>query len=408
MVSPQRAVQPARRMEYFAHVEGLRGVAALYVFLYHVWQNGIYARSDVFDRTIAWSTGFLSYGHYAVPVFIVISGFCLGMPIVRRRDAGFDAVRFAKRRALRLMPAYLLALAASVPLLFATHALRGDHVPVSGLAASMAAHVMLVHNLFRGAALSINAPMWSIALECQIYVIFALVLIPVWRRFGWAAQLLVAVLLGLVPHFARHGYLDWTAPWMLGLFGMGFAAAALRTIDARRAPRWLALAVGGAALAVVVPSSAPSSVDWAKDSLVGVAVAFFLLTSTRGDGATVAGRVLALRPIVLLGTFSYSLYLVHGPLVASVCALLVRLRTGAAASVIAYAALVAGGIGIAYVLYRLAERPFMSDGLRRSNDAAVQSFAAPNAQQVEGPSPMPSAPAGADRRVAVAAAEPSH
>ena len=67
--------------------------------------------------------------------------------------------------------------------------------------------------------------MWSIALECQIYVVFALLLIPVWKRFGPWAQLAVALVLGLAPHFVFHGRFDYTIWWLLGLFAMGVVAA---------------------------------------------------------------------------------------------------------------------------------------------------------------------------------------
>src|SRR5665213_1519018 len=68
-------------------------------------------------------------------------------------------------------------------------------------------------------------PMWSIALECQIYVVFALLLVPVWRRFGPWAQLAVALAIGLAPQLLFRGALAYTAPWLLGLFAMGVVAA---------------------------------------------------------------------------------------------------------------------------------------------------------------------------------------
>jgi peptidoglycan/LPS O-acetylase OafA/YrhL len=358
-------------IDYYPHIEGLRGVTALYVVLYHVWQNGIVLRVDVFGAVLPVMTRFLAFGHYAVAVFIVISGYCLGLPVLRGPTLPFDPKRFAKRRARRLLPAYMLVLSLSLIPFAITHSLRGDHVPISHVAASFVTHVLLIHNLYRAAALSINAPMWSIALECQIYVVFALVLVPVWRRYGWCAQLVVAVALGILPHFALHGGFDWTAPWMLGLFGMGFAAAANQRSGG--VSRWAALGAAFLALGIVLPSSDPSPNDWAKDSLVGVAVALFLLTSASAGRSTLVGRALSAPFIIALGTFSYSLYLVHGPLVAMTCAALARYHVGVVGSLASYAGLVVATLGVAYGLYRVAELPFMSAALRSSNEKAVRS-----------------------------------
>jgi peptidoglycan/LPS O-acetylase OafA/YrhL len=64
--------------------------------------------------------------------------------------------------------------------------------------------------------------------------------------------------------------------------------------------------------------------------------------------------------MVVLGTFSYSLYLIHGPLVLLVGAALAHYHTGAAASALAYGLLIPTVLALAYGFYRIAERPFLS------------------------------------------------
>jgi peptidoglycan/LPS O-acetylase OafA/YrhL len=354
---------------YYAHVEGLRGVAALYVFVYHIWQTATASQAPlVIARNATW---LLQYGHFAVAAFIVISGYCLGLPVANHPERRFSAKAFAWRRARRLMPAYIAALFLSVGIVVVTASLRGHHIPVVNLAVGVLAHLALVHNLYHPLTEYINGPMWSIALECQIYVVFALLLVPVWRRFGPFAQLGVSVVLGLTPHFLLHGMFDWTIPWLLALFGMGVLAAALTARPLPRAIPWraLSLVLGAAALVAVAlcPDDTPDGAYWPFDLVVGIAIAVYFVASS-GTRPGMLARFLGSRPIVLLGAFSYSLYLLHGPIVLLAGAALARFHASALASAVAYGLLVPVVLVLAYGFYRVAERPFLSPALRAAID----------------------------------------
>lgn len=358
---------------YFPHVEGLRGIAALYVFLYHLWQTGISHAGATLGVLLPATLPWLQFGHFAVAVFIVISGYCLGLPVAQRLDGPFSVRRFAARRARRLGPAYALALVLSLIPFWTTAALRGQHIPLWHVGVAFAAHVALIHNLFPPLAAYLNGPMWSIALECQIYVVFALLLIPVWKRFGPWAQLAVALVLGLLPHVAFGGRFDYTICWLLALFAMGVVAAHVTAQNrpVTRLVRWVALFVAVLAVLAILPAgdAAADGSLWPADLLVGAAVALFLVTSDGGRLPWTA-RVLSLRPVVTLGTFSYSLYLVHGPLVLLTGAALARFHVGAAGSALAYAVLIPSVIALAYGFYRVAERPFLSAGFRAAIERA--------------------------------------
>jgi peptidoglycan/LPS O-acetylase OafA/YrhL len=210
--------------------------------------------------------------------------------------------------------------------------------------------------------------MWSIALECQIYVVFALLLVPVWRRAGVYAQLALAITIGLAPHFLLHGFLDGTVPWLLGLFGMGVVAAQLST----RAPnvvtwRWISVVAAIAAIVAIAAhgEGTPDGAYWGADLVVGLAVAVFFVASS-GLRAPLAAQALSLRPIVLLGAFSYSLYLVHGPIVLLTGAALQRANAGTTAAAVTCALLIPLVLALAYGFYRVFERPFLSPALRAS------------------------------------------
>jgi peptidoglycan/LPS O-acetylase OafA/YrhL len=362
-VTPNRA--------YYPHVEGLRGAAALYVFLFHIWQSGC---EDAAGTLRGWfaATQIMQYGHFAVAAFIVISGYCLALPVAMRPERPFGVGAFFRRRARRLMPAYLLVLFLSVIPFCLTALLQAKPISPPHIALGLAMHVAMIHNLFLASNEYLNGPMWSIALEIQIYAVFALLLIPVWRRYGTAAQLGVAVVLGLVPHFLLHR-LDWTSPWLLGLFAMGVGAAQLtaRPELARWPWRWIAAAATVVALVSMIPyrdQVTPDGAIWPMDIALGVAIAAFFVAAARSPRLFPA-RFLSIRFFVVLGSFSYSLYLVHGPLVRVAAAALARAHAGTLVSVVAYAALVPLVVAAAYAVYRVAERPFFSAFAKATIDA---------------------------------------
>jgi peptidoglycan/LPS O-acetylase OafA/YrhL len=195
----------------------------------------------------------------------------------------------------------------------------------------------------------------------------------VWRRFGPWAQLAVALVIGLAPQLLFHGALAYTAPWLLGLFAMGVVAAQVTASGVRIVPavRWLAFAAGVAAIAAMLPAgdAAADGSVWPSDLIVGAAVALLFVT---GGGTVVplTARLLSLRPVVTLGTFSYSLYLIHGPMVLVAAALLLRLHAGTALSAVVYGALIPLVIGLAYAFYLVAERPFLSPEFRAALELA--------------------------------------
>jgi peptidoglycan/LPS O-acetylase OafA/YrhL len=369
----------ASRRLYFPHVEGLRGLSALYVFLFHLRETAI--DNPVFARLVH-ATPFLGFGHYAVSIFIVISGYCLAEPLAAQPERRFDVGAFARRRIRRIYPAYFGALILSALLFYAWSVpLFGGVEPFSHLMLALVTHAFLVHNLIHGTSEYLNGPLWSVGLEAQIYVVFALVLVPLWRNFGVWAQLIVAVVAGLVPHFLLHGALDWTCPWFLGLFAIGVCAAQFTHRRATRVPWKPLAALLGIAALVLVPLSGVHTLRGgyygpyiATDFLVGLAVGLFFVASAGRHGELWApARVLALRPFERLGLFSYSIYLLHVPFVYVLYETIVTHHiTGLLANLL-YLALIPVMLLVAYGWYRVLERPFMSARLR----AAVQSVPEP-------------------------------
>ena len=374
----------------YAYLEGLRGLAALYVVFFHVWQGCVLGspQSTAVDLGLGWAAG----GIPAVAVFITLSGFLLGLPVARAGELAGGVAGFARRRARRILPPYLAALALSAAFegyalpVAQQWALGPDPAPapvgregeIDGggaeafptAARNLAAHAALVHNLRPETIYAINGPLWSVATECQIYAAFALALVPLRRAAGPGAALAAGAALGGLAWLAEPAVPPGACLWLVGCFALGAAAAEVaggrwQHLLARGPWRGCALlALAGVAW---VPLQAACHVYWAEAMIVPAAFAALatcalILAARRGDGWAVRlARRLAGRGPARLGAMSYSLYLTHGPLVGAADALLRRADFAPAERLpLMVGAAVPACLAVAWGFHRAFERPTLA------------------------------------------------
>ncbi len=385
---PQTMLGPiARRPDAVPRVrldflDGIRGIAAFYVMLSHAYTMAAFGDDKV---SIPLSTAFLraarwlTYGHYAVGVFIVLSGFCLMLPVVeshdRRLQGGLRG--FAKRRAKRILPPYYIALAFVVALVL----IQSIRHPGSGSeemsAGNIISHLLLIHNLDRNFSNYLDGPMWSVAWEWQIYFLFALILLPVWRKWGISTAIVVGFAIGSLPWLLlpTHSNFNWTSPWYVGLYALGMSAAVVLDDQTGRyrmirSPSvqnvaLLSIASGFLILAVLRPQWLEFDFYWIIDVFVGAFAALFILACSNESNrlrlhkAAVLG--LESRALMRLGTFSYSLYLIHFPILQRISDIL---RQHHFSHYFQFGFLLCVGIpvclGLSALFYLAFERPFVS------------------------------------------------
>ena len=217
--APADAGPPRQRL---AGLDGVRGLAALFVVVNHVFLRAF--PGYPVDRAPFWAAWFI-YGRFAVVVFIVLSGFSLALAPARHGWRLDGVSRFARRRARRILPAYWAALAFSLAVAWLVVPPPGQGVPD---AKSVVVNGLLVQNLV--GAPSPNRSFWSIAVEAQLYIAFPLLLLMV-RRWGAlvmvaAVTLLVAAVGILGPHVARLDvFVIQSPPDLAALFAVGVVSA---------------------------------------------------------------------------------------------------------------------------------------------------------------------------------------
>ena len=352
--------RPASRR--LAGLDGVRGLAALFVVVNHVFLRAF--PGYPVDNAPFWA-GWFIYGRFAVVVFIVLSGFSLALSPVRRGWQLGGISSFAQRRALRILPAYWAALVFSLVVAWLVAPPPGEALPDLR---AVVVNGLLVQNLVSAPAP--NRAFWSMAVEAQLYILFPLLLLTV-RRWGTVAMVATVTFfvaaVGIVgPHVAHLDYIviqsppDLAALFAVGILTAGIVAAS----DVRRSWPWARLTL--AAAAPVLATIWWQGSVWTLDNLLwvdlalGPAVGCLLAALATGHPARLL-RLLDARPIRNLGLSSYSLYLTHGPIVVVVYERVVagNVRPGVPAFLVTLALVLPLTIAFARLFASVFERPFL-------------------------------------------------
>lgn len=362
------------------HLDGLRGLTALYVVLFHAMLGFRHGPEGTGMRALGRA---LAFGHEAVAVFIVLSGYCLTLSATARgtRPLSIQFASFFRRRARRILPPYYAALLVSLALIACIPALRSteptdtiwdDSHPAFSVG-SIFSHVLLIHNWFPSTIHTINGPLWSVATEWQIYLLLPTVLIPLRRRFGWGSMVLGAFLMGYGPLFLWPEWSRTAVSWYVALFAIGVCSALLHVSDRSSELRlgayipWRKVAVAMTGLTALFGLFGAriwfSHQPW-TDLAVGLSTASVLAAAVE---TSLSGRnkgplaLLETKFSLGLGRISYSLYLSHLPILALVAS---GLRALDAPAWLYRVGMAVGGtsasIGVALLLYSLVERHFLN------------------------------------------------
>ena len=257
----------------------------------------------------------------ALPIFFVVSGFCIHLTYFQPKRPSLKG--YYIRRFFRIYPAYL------IPLLFFAFIFPWTRLPFNKLTywGQLGTHLFMCHNVSELSVCAINSSYWTLAVEVQCYALFPLLLLFV-RRWSYVRVLVVLAMVefflrafanivydipgSFAPAFLRASPFFYCFSWAIG------AALAESYLTGKRLPFarvhplvWLVIGL----LVTPYPTTA-------------YAFPFFALAtvsylSRRFERQVTGERLSPLRRYIrITGTYSYSIYLIHTPILMAVYQLL--------------------------------------------------------------------------------------
>jgi peptidoglycan/LPS O-acetylase OafA/YrhL len=327
-------------------IDALKAIAALLVLANHFSSYGPLAATatEAFPAVFGW---FYDYGRMAVQIFLVIAGFLAARGLSRDGEAlGISPLPLIWKRYLRLAVPYLAAIALSiVAAAIANQWMDDEWIPARATFSQWLAHALLLHGLLGIDALS--AGVWYIAIDFQLFALMAILL---WsgRIRILAPALVLAVSAASLFWFNRDAELDNWAIYFFGSYGLG--AAAWWASNRRQMSAWLGVIATVAIAALIV--------DFRLRIALALAVALTLGFSRRNGLLELWPNF---RPLSYLGQISYSLFLVHFPVLLLANAVYTELALSSPASALIglFGALTAS-LMVATAFYRGVESPAAS------------------------------------------------
>ena len=360
---------------HYELLDGLRGVAALLVLVYHIFEGFAFAESVNGEGSGLITT--LNHGHIAVDFFFILSGFVISYAYDERWGR-MTIGGFFKRRLIRLQPMIVLGAVLGAVAFFVGGFERwdGSTTPVQWVMVAMLLTMFMIPALpgspyevrGNGEMFPLNGPAWSLFFEYIGNILYAIFI----RRLSTRALAWLTAMLGVLHTWFFVGNVSgydsvgvgWTIDavnfWgglvrMLFPFTMGMLVA--RTFSPRRIKGafWICSAILLAVFAVPYISSSGTPSLNSLYEVVCIAIVFpavvWLGASGRGEG--VSGRINS-----FLGELSYPLYIVHYPIMYLFYAWLIENHYYTLGQTLGVVALVVGSsILLAYASLKLYDKP---------------------------------------------------
>lgn len=357
---------------HYELLDGLRGVAALLVVFYHIFEGFSFAGGGTLITVI-------NHGYLAVDFFFILSGFVIGYAYDDRWKKNLTLKGFFKRRLIRLHPMIIMGAVIGCITFFIQGGVKWDGTQVATSAVMWA---LLLAMFFipaypgagydvrgNGEMFSLNGPSWSLFFEYIGNILYALFI----HRLSNKALTVLVILLGLgLSWFALSdvvGYgmigVGWTLDglnfWggmlrMLFPFTLGMLISRNFRPFKVRGAFWICSVILLALFCVpYIEGHSPVCLNGVFE-MVCIVVIFPMLVFLGASGQTTDKR--STRICKFLGDISYPLYAIHYPLMYLFYAWLIENKLYTLGETWPMAALVYfGSIVLAYLCLKLYDEP---------------------------------------------------
>lgn len=308
-----------------SHLNFIRGLMALLVFIGHA--RAIYfidypkiQNPTLFDKIIYFISGF---GHQAVIVFFVLSGFFIGQSIFRNLDNNsFSYKNYFLSRITRLfmvlIPALILGfLWDYIGYTFSTHAIYHGIASMGNVITFDIMSHLTIQNLFGNILflhtiiyppLGSNTPLWSLANEFWYYVLFPLMFIPFYTH-KMKIQFLLFLLITLFLFYFNRELILYFSIWLLGALIAFIQYQKLYTVSNTLLFCFSCLLALGTFFGTRFMSMPP----FIQDALLGITFSLFLYFLTTDTFQNKRINKFYNHSSQYLANISFTLYAVHLP-----------------------------------------------------------------------------------------------
>lgn len=429
-VAQESRARPERAQATFEMLDAWRGFAALWVVASHAVVWTMTEKFPVMRQSLFYHA--CALGTFGVPLFFVISGYCISAAATAALSRGHGCGKFLQARARRIFPPYWWTVALGLPLIVGMQWLRSRGLPHNEFLVALPAWKQPA--LFYVAMATLTQTLakqrlmfgsyWSLCYEVAFYALVALALgVAFWLQKravkrtegdmggGVAARDVGARFLLNAMHALTLGVLLWMAlstrpllyPFDLwAQFGFGaLLFDGLQTSRGAPAPRqvWRRPAFLMGVCGVLILAMACRWQFWTplpgdilnvsridEPRRFAVAWGFAMLLACLYPFDARVCRWTLVQPLMRVGRFSYSLYLTHLPVMMLTGPLLLATWKDASSYMWPFAVQIVATVMVARVFFHFAERPYLRAKTSQATSAQATSAQATASQATVGPS----------------------
>lgn len=374
-------------------LDGLRGIAALYVMIGHarwfLWEGGsaFAAHSGNYslpEKAQVYFFGLFKYGHQMVLFFFVLSGFVIHLKQAKsiQRSGTINLDGYLWKRFKRIFPPLIVALIIT----FVCDSL------VKNMGASIFTHTTPDETVNRGftfdhsirtllgnlgflqttyvPVFGSNGPLWSLKYEWWFYMLYPLFVLANKRSALWTALLVAALSLVTILGWSWgillvDDILAYFFCWWLGCIAADIYAGRLKV------PTWVFFIAMAGLLSIPLQAKLPAASSVVYDTIV--AVGFFGLLSILLKIHSSGKQFRFLNWLKPLGDCSYTLYVIHGPILILANGVLLNYTGNVLPQSFVYVWLSIVCIPVlAYLLHFISEKPFLTKPVAKRPEVKVQ------------------------------------